>query len=143
MPNTEQALANPGLLGRVLEWVRAHAQPGSDVANLSREELGRMASDLSLAETDLVSISATTRDNTVLMERMMRVRGLDPDAIRSASGVLLRDIERVCTQCRHSGRCRRELDNGTAALHCHEYCPNATTFDELAEPAGNPAITHL
>lgn len=133
MPHTEHALANPGLLGRVLDWVRAHAQPGTDLAAFSREDLRHMANDLSLSESDLLAVSAGGHDNTGLMEGMMRARGLDPDQVRHSFGTFLRDGERVCTRCKATGRCRRELDAGTAALHCHEYCPNATTFDSLIE----------
>jgi hypothetical protein len=37
----------------------------------------------------------------------------------------------VCTHCRRTGRCRHELDAGTAAMRCHQYCPNTATFDDL------------
>jgi len=133
MPPTEPALANPGLLGRMLDWMRAHTPVGSDLATFSREDLRHMAQDLSIAETDLQSMSASHHDNTALMEGMIRARGLDPDHLRHASATLLRDVERVCTQCPAARRCRRELAAGTAATHCHEYCPNAGTFDDLIE----------
>ena len=132
MPNTETSLANPGLLGRVLDWVRAHTPAGSDLSAFSREDLRHMANDLSLANSDLLAVAAAGHDNSVLMEGMMLARGLDPDQLRHAFVTLVRDVERVCTQCRSTGRCRRELDAGTAAVHCHEYCPNAGTFDDLA-----------
>ena len=104
MPDTETALCNPGLLGRMLDWVRAHADPGSDLTAFSREALRQMAEDLSLAPSDLLAMSAGGRDNTVLMESMMRARGLDPDRMRYAFATLLRDVERVCTQCKATGR---------------------------------------
>jgi hypothetical protein len=133
MPHADSALANPGLLGRVLDWVRAHVPEGSDIANLAREDLRHIAEDLSLADSDLLAMSTAGRDNTILMKRMMRARGLDPAQVRHAFGTLFRDVERVCTQCETSGRCRRELDVGMAAEHCHEFCPNAGTFDDLVE----------
>jgi hypothetical protein len=136
MPQPQPVLCNPGLLGRVLDWVRARASINNEIATLSREELRRMASDLSLAESDLLALSTGGHDNTVLMERMMRARGLDADQMRNALGTWLRDVERVCTQCQNTGRCRRELDAETAAAHCHQYCPNAATFDELAAMPG-------
>lgn len=133
MRQTEIALANPGLLGRVFDWVRSHAPPGRDLATLSREELRDIAEDLSFPALDLLAMSAGGRDNIVLMERMMRARGLDADLLRRALVTLSRDAERVCTQCKFPGRCRHELDVGKAVEHCHEYCPNATTFDDLTE----------
>ena len=129
--NTEPAV--PGLLGRVLDWVREHTRPGSDLSGFSRDELRHMATDLSLTESDLVALSDGRHDNTVLMEGMMRARGLDPDHVRQAFTSLLRDIERVCSRCRSVGRCRREMDAGTAGEHSHEFCPNADTFDDLIE----------
>ena len=53
--------------------------------------------------------------------------------LRDSFLALLRDIERVCTRCRDARRCWRELEAGTAAEHCHEFCPNAGTFDDLVE----------
>ena len=140
MPHAETALCNPGVLGRVLDWVRAHSKPGSDLALLSREELQHIGRDLSLAESDLLSLAAGARDNTVLMERMMRARGLDPDRMRRAFVTLSHDVERVCSLCRSTGRCRRELDAGTAAVHGHEYCPNTATFDDLIDCAEVPTF---
>ncbi|HEY7576609.1 MAG TPA: DUF6455 family protein [Acetobacteraceae bacterium] len=140
MTTVDTALCHPGLLGRVLGCVKAYTTPSTDLAALSREELRHIAGDLALAESVLLSLSAGARDNTALMERMMRARGLDPDKIRHTSNMALRDAEIACSQCRNTGRCRRELDAGTAAADCHEYCPNAATFDDLAECAAAPAF---
>ncbi len=131
MPEGE--LSHPGLLGRVLGWVGVHVDTTSDLSLLSREELQRISADLSLAESDLVSLSTRARDNTVLMERMMRAHGIDREDLMYGQATLLGDMERVCTLCEHTHRCRREHDAGTAVRNCHEYCPNATTFKGLRE----------
>jgi hypothetical protein len=135
MNHPEPALSNPGLLGRVLDWLRAHSGMGDELATMSRDEIRDLASDLSLAEGDLRALSASLADNTALMEGMMRARGFEPEQVRRSFGRLMRDVERVCSRCRATGRCRRELDAGTAAKHAHEYCPNADTFDDLVEYA--------
>ncbi len=135
MSHAEPALANPGLLGRVLDWLRARCGAGGELATMSRDEIRDLASDLSLSEGDLLALSASLADNTVLMEGMMRARGFDPAQVRRSFGTLMRDLERVCSRCRSTGRCRRELDAGTAAAHAHEYCPNAGTFDDLIDYA--------
>jgi hypothetical protein len=128
------------MLGRVIGWVHDHAAAGSDLAALSREELQRIADDLSLATADLHSFARGARDNTLLMERTMRCRGLDPNQMRDAHTVLMRDIERVCTQCPSTGQCRRELDAGSAAEHFRAYCPNAATFDDMTDCTGKPTF---
>ncbi len=133
MNHPESALANPGLLGRVLDWVRVRCGAGGELAAMSREEIRDLASDLALSEGDLVALSTSLSDNTALMEGMMRARGFDPAQLRRSFGTLMRDVERVCSRCRAAGRCQRELDAGTAAAHAHEYCPNASTFDDLID----------
>jgi hypothetical protein len=140
MAAVDRALCNPGLLGRVLDCVRAHVVPGTDLATLTHDDLRHIAGDLALAESALLSLSAGAHDNTVLMDRMMRARGLDPEATRHAFAMALRDAERVCSGCTNTGRCRRELDAGTAAAHRHAYCPNAATFDDLVECAEATAV---
>jgi len=74
------------------------------------------------------------------MRRMMRAHGLDPDRMRQANVTLMRDVERVCTRCKSAGKCRRELDAGTALVHYHECCPNAATFDDLVSSAEVPTF---
>jgi Family of unknown function (DUF6455) len=140
MAEVDRALCNPGLLGRVLDCVRGHVVPGTDLATLTREDLRHIAGDLALAESALFSLSVGARDNTVLMQRMMRARGLDPQEMRQTFSMVLRDAERVCSQCGNTRRCKRELDAGTAAAHSDAYCPNAATFDDLVECAEVPAL---
>ncbi len=139
MAAVDTALCHPGLLGRVLDCVRAHVAPGTDLAAMTRDDLRHIAGDLALAESVLLSLSVGARDNTVLMERMMRTLGLAPEEMRRAFSMALRDAERVCSQCRNTGRCQRELDAGTAAARRHAYCPNAATFDDLARCVAAPA----
>ena len=137
MAAAEGELSHPGLLGRVLGWMGAHINSTNDLAMMSSEELRQIARDLSLAEADLASLLAGS-DNTVLMERMMRAHGIDPEQMRYGFATLLRDMNRVCTQCKRTGRCRRELDSGTAATHCHDYCANAATLTDLVNGDGVP-----
>ncbi|HVC63426.1 MAG TPA: DUF6455 family protein [Acetobacteraceae bacterium] len=135
MSQTQSALANPGLLGRVLDWVRARCGAGDELATLSRDEIRDLASDLALGEDDLLALSSNLADNTVLMEGMMRARGFEPAQVRRSFGTMMRDVERVCSRCRATGRCRRELEAGTAAEHAGEYCPNAGTFNDMIKDA--------
>jgi hypothetical protein len=140
MAEVDRALCHPGLLGRVLDCVAAHVAPSTDLATLTREDLRHIAGDLALAESALLSLSVGARDNTALMQRMIRARGLDPEEMRHAFSTAMRDVERVCSGCRNAGRCRHELDAGTAAAHCDAYCPNAATFDDLAACVGVAAV---
>ena len=137
MTGAQGELSHPGLLGRVLGWMRAHVNTTNDLSMSSREELRQIASDLALTELDLVTLAAGA-DNTLLIDRMMRAHGIDPEQMRYGFATLLRDMSRVCTQCVRTGRCRRELDAGTAAMHCREYCPNAATLADMVNGEGVP-----
>jgi len=132
MLHANDASHAPGLRARALEWLKAHTHP-DELVGFSGKQLRHMAADLQVTESDLLKLASHGPDNTALMEGMMRARRLDPVQIHDSFLTLLRDIERVCTLCRQTKRCQRELKAGTASANCHEYCPNAGTFDALIE----------
>ena len=137
MTDATGELSHPGLLGRVLGWMGARMDAADDLSLLSAVELRQIASDLSLTELDLVSLSAGA-ENAVLMERMLRAHGIDPQQMRYGFATLLHDMNRVCTQFKRTGQCRRELDAGSATAHCRDYCPNAATIEDLVNSPGVP-----
>jgi hypothetical protein len=130
---TSPAQTQPGVLARMLDWLKCYSARQQEMRRLTRGDLALMASDLGLTEADLRDVMPRTADNHALMERMLQARGLDPVTVRHGFAVLMRDLELICTRCPDTARCRRELDAGTAALHCHEYCVNADTIDDLVE----------
>lgn len=123
----------PGLLARALDWLRAYNARQQELGRLSHDDLEIMASDLGMSPSDLCDVLPRGSDNTLLMDGMLQARGLDPDEVRRSLTPLLRDLELACTRCAATGRCRRELQAGTAAQHAHEFCPNADTIDDLLE----------
>jgi hypothetical protein len=120
-----------GAIGRFCDWVKARFQQGDDLYALSRADLSLMASDLGIAENDLREILPKSADNTLLLDKMMIQRGLDPEKVRAMWGGLARDLEITCCRCGAAARCRGELQLGLAAENAHEYCGNAETFDDL------------
>ena len=56
---------------------------------------------------------------------MLKALGIDEADLARTEPLLLRDMERVCTLCRHKRQCDRELAAGTATEHYEGYCPNA------------------
>lgn len=134
-----QTDAHPGLFSQVVDWIATRARATAEMARLSSGDLGEMARDLGMAESDLRGVLSKGANNTQLMDAMMQARGLDPAAIAHLSSGVLRDLEVTCTRCGAVAQCRRELAAGTAAMHCHDFCGNADTFDALQE--GRPAST--
>ena len=105
MSHAQSVIANPGLLGRVLDWIRTRCGEPGELATWSREELRELAADLSLNEADLVALSSSMADNTVLMERTIRAYGFEPEHLWRSFAPLLHDVERVCSRCHSTGRC--------------------------------------
>jgi len=135
---TSPAHDEPGLLARALDWIKAFHARQDELGRLSRDDIAVMATDLGLSEHDLCDVLPRGTDNTLLMDRMLLARGLDPEAVRRSLTPLLRDLELNCTRCAATGRCRRELQAGTAAARCHDFCPNADTIDDMLEEAAQP-----
>jgi len=127
------ATTDAGLLAKALDWIKGRAARRNELASMTREDLRYLASDLGVAESDLRDIVPHVADNSVLMDKMMRARGLDPEFVRHAFAALAREMEVTCTRCRDASVCRRELESGTAALYCHDFCPNAEAMDDLRQ----------
>jgi Family of unknown function (DUF6455) len=68
------------------------------------------------------------------LPKMLKALGIDEGDLARTEPLVLRDMERVCTLCRHKRQCDRELAAGTATEHYERYCPNASTIDGLGKP---------
>jgi hypothetical protein len=64
---------------------------------------------------------------------MLSAIAVDAQALTNGDPAVMRDLQRTCILCDHKSRCQRELAEGTAARHFREFCPNAYTFDALAQ----------
>jgi hypothetical protein len=120
-----------GLMARALDWLFVRGGARHAPAPLSDADLRYMASDLGITVADLIDVLPRAADHTLLMDRMMQARGLDPQAVRRMPAALVRDLEMTCTRCTAARRCRRDLEAGAAAVNCHDYCGNADTFDAI------------
>jgi hypothetical protein len=126
------ATLNPNLMARAFDWIRARASRDNEMATMSRMDLHYLANDLGVAEADVPDIVARATDHGELLDRMMRARGLNPAVMRRRVPACVRDMEVTCARCRDARVCRRELDSGTGALYCHDFCANAIAMDGLA-----------
>ncbi|PPQ35974.1 DUF6455 family protein [Rhodopila globiformis] len=132
------ASGESSLLSRVLDWIKARLAQDSELAAMSYQDLQFLASDIGVSVSDLRAIGPRITDHDALMKQMMLARGLDPDVVRLAFSGVMRDIEVTCARCRDARACQRELAAGSAAEHCHEFCPNAPVMDELLEIRSQP-----
>jgi hypothetical protein len=97
-------------------------------------ELAATAANCGLSVGELREVVANSAGAPALMVRMMRAYGLDPEKVRRLDPLMMRDIEGLCSRCAAKGRCRHELNAGTAVDHADVFCPNAYTFERLTAP---------
>jgi uncharacterized protein YjiS (DUF1127 family) len=125
------APTDPNLLSRAFDWMKTRTSRDNELAAMSHMDLQYLAADLGITEADVRDVVPRVTDHSDLMNKMMRARGLDPDAVRRSFSAVVRDMEVTCARCRDSRICRRELESGTAAMYCHDFCANAAAMDEL------------
>jgi hypothetical protein len=65
------------------------------------------------------------------MPARLRALGIDPAFVKHARTAAYRDLERVCTTCKSSRQCARDLARGDAQTGMDSYCLNAPTIDSL------------
>jgi hypothetical protein len=95
--------------------------------------MSAIAAECGLSVTELREVVVHGSGASSLMARMMKAYGLDPEGLRTRDPHTMRGIEGLCSRCLTKGRCRRELNAGTAAGHADDFCPNAFTFERLIE----------
>jgi hypothetical protein len=91
-------------------------------------ESERVAHDVGLSQADLLSLTSQDEDSAELMERRLADSGID---IKSVDPVLLRDMQRCCSQCDSKELCAHELDDKPKAANWPSYCPNEQTITAL------------
>jgi hypothetical protein len=107
-----------------------------EIEAMEPETVAAVAGECGLSVAELREVVAHGSGASNLMDRMMQAYGLDPRGLRARDPLTARDIEVLCSRCATKGRCRRELEAGTAAGHADDFCPNAYTFERLVEAKG-------
>jgi len=112
------------------DWLN-HRREMNELRQLNTAEFDRIANELSVSPSDLSELVRQGPHAADELPRMLKVLGIDEEALARTQPLVLRDMERVCALCHHKGECVRDFASGTAAEHYEEYCPNAPTIDVL------------
>ncbi|MBK1836759.1 hypothetical protein JHL17_04975 [Azospirillum sp. YIM B02556] len=97
----------------------------------SLEPLDRKAvlQEAGLAESDLAAVSRGTHAR-ILLPAALALHGIDAPALEADHGDVMRDLLRVCMQCRKARDCARLLAGGAGGEH-EQLCPNRSTIASL------------
>lgn len=130
------------VLDSIADWVNRYRNgTGShkDFGQCDGAEVMRIADDLGVSSSELRDIASKGPGGADLLRRMLDALHVDPNEIINANPGVMRDLQRLCANCADKKRCAHELDDGTAAEHFHEFCPNAFTLDALFKDKLQPA----
>lgn len=101
---------------------------------LNAEEFGLVARDIGVTPSeleDLVRLGPHAADE---LPQLMTALNIDIAKVTRLEPLVLRDLERVCSICKHKRECAHNLAAGTAAQSYRRYCGNASTLDSLEAP---------
>lgn len=112
----------------VARWCR-HQALEQELQALADHELA----DLGITR-EQIAVLARADEAPELMRRMMERLGVTQELLAKYPG-LRQNLERECGLCCSRGECRRWLEQGKADSGHTEFCPNATTFEDLKAKA--------
>lgn len=131
--------ALPRLRNKIDGWRRTRAAL-QELQEIGPEGRHALLRDVGISADRLSSLVARGPASAAALSRLLQVLGLDPRHLARTDRALARDMELVCSECRSSSRCARDLEAGTARSEYESYCPNATAIAALlqAPPGAAP-----
>jgi len=128
-----------GLVNTFNDWLR-HRRELNELRQLNTSEFDRIAGELRVSPGDLNELVRQGPHAADELPKLLKVLGIDEEALARSQPLVLRDMERVCALCAHKGECDRDLAAGTSAEHYEGYCLNASTIELLDQPAGKKGV---
>jgi transcriptional regulator with XRE-family HTH domain len=117
------------------DWLRQRREL-NELRQLNTSEFERIATELRVSPGDLNELVRQGPHAADELPKLLKILGIDEEALARTQPMVLRDMERVCALCASKGECDRDLAAGTSAEHYEGYCLNASTIETLDLPAG-------
>jgi hypothetical protein len=125
---------SPTVLSAVTEWWRNWMSRRAAIHDLNccgEDETAHIARDIGVGPSELRTLAGKWPDRADLLSRRIEGTGLVVDQIEGAEPQVMRDLQRVCTQCDDPSRCERDLNRDGSDRIWRGYCPNVATLDAL------------
>ncbi len=111
---------------------RRALDPGvGEFGSCHADDIARIACDLGTTASELRILVRKGPDAAQELYHLLDALHLDPEPLRSADPVIMRDLQRSCIVCRDKKRCRHDLAAGIAAEQFRDYCLNAKLLESL------------
>ena len=122
------------LINTFSDWLK-HRRELCGMRQLNTADFDRIASDLRISPHDLNELVRQGPHAADELAKLLKILGIDEEALARTQPLVLRDMERVCALCHSKPQCDRDLAAGTSAEHYEGYCLNAPTIELLGQPA--------
>jgi len=130
-----RASDNPhNILSAITEWWHNWINRRTAIRDLNRcgeDEIAHIARDVGVGPSELRTLAGKWPDRADLLSGRIAAIGLAADQLEHAEPQVMRDLQRVCTQCADHSRCERDLTRDDRDRTWRGYCPNAATLDAL------------
>ena len=130
------------LINTFADWLK-HRRELDEIRELDRGEFDRIAADLEISSSDLGELVRRGLHAADELPLLLKALEIDEAALERTHPLVLRDMERVCTLCRHKAKCDMDLADGTSAEYFSSYCSNESTQLERTAAAPIPSCRPL
>jgi hypothetical protein len=125
------------ILDAIAGWLKKRRDAAGSYGELAEwepEDIARTARDIGVSTDELVRMAKKGPHAADQLPRLLHAIGVDPGTVRRDDPDTMRDMQRLCTACRHKRHCERELAAGTASSNYRGFCPNAVSLETLLAP---------
>jgi hypothetical protein len=123
------------LFGEAWKRFRTRRAALHELSHCDASELARVAQDLGITADDLRVLASRDKTAADLLYRRLQSLRVDPTSI---DPVVMRDLQRCCSNCDSKQLCVHELEDRPVTATWPTYCPNEQTLDALATKPRSP-----
>jgi hypothetical protein len=103
----------------------------NEMRRLDASEVEAIARDLNLSASELSALELSAPTSLEPLNLRLANAGMNESELAATDCGVLRDLQRVCSQCAAKARCAVDLERGRRASPS-KYCPNEQTLGALA-----------
>ncbi|MET4261772.1 hypothetical protein ABIC09_006743 [Bradyrhizobium sp. S3.12.5] len=102
-----------------------------ELRQLDSGTLDKIARDLRVAPADLDTLVHQGTHAADELSSLLKVLGIDEADVSRSKPAVMRDMERVCSQCERKVQCNNDIEIGVETRDLEGYCLNAATMQAL------------
>jgi hypothetical protein len=126
----------------LLDRVKGAISRRNELQRCDRREIESIARELNVSPAELDALTLMPPTSLESLGKRLSHVGLSEVRLEAAHPEVLRDLRRVCSQCRSKARCARDLRHERRATPS-KYCPNEQTLQGLAREARETAAARM